>query len=168
MNKLIAGILLLFLLPNAALSAELWGPTTAGMTIKDVMRVVDDAYRIDEEEGGRLATSAVEAVRRDDVELAGETFTQRFYFLNGQLTQVTMKLDNTRGFDSMLGFVDSLTEEMRDRYGQEVDSEMIKTGAMRQAKVGWIDGNRKIRIFLMSMGPDDSLLNVNYQAYCGD
>jgi hypothetical protein len=107
-------------------------------------------------------------VRRDGVELAGEPFTPRFYFLNSQLTQVTTELDNTRGFDSMLGFVDSLTEEMRDQYGKEVDSEMVKTGAMRQAKVGWIDGKRKIRIFLMSMGPDDSLLNVNYQAYCGD
>ncbi|AMC99986.1 hypothetical protein [Halomonas chromatireducens] len=167
MKKLIAGILVLFLLPNPALSAELWGPASAGMTIKEVMRVIDDAYRLDEEEGGRLATRAVEAVRRDDVELADETFTQRFFFVNGQLSQVTLKLNNTRDFDSMLPLVDSLTEIMRDRYGQEVDSEMIQAGAMRQAKVGWIDGNRKIRIFLMSMGEDDSLLNVNYQAYFG-
>ncbi|PAU75428.1 hypothetical protein [Halomonas salipaludis] len=168
MKRLLAGILLLLLLlPTAALSAELWGPTSAGMMIDEVMGVVDDAYRMEEQEENRLATGAVEAVRRDDAEMAGETYTQRFFFLNGQLTQVTMRLNDTRDFDSMLGFVESLTETMRDQYGKEVDSEVRASGPIRQATVSWIDGNRRISIFLMSQGPDDSLLNVNYQVYVG-
>ncbi|KPQ24517.1 hypothetical protein [Halomonas sp. HL-93] len=166
MRKVTAGILLLLLLPNAAWSAELWGPTTAGMTVKEVLRDVDDAYRI--EDGGRLATTAVEEVRKDDVELAGESFTQQFYFMNGQLTQVTFKLDDAQDFDTNMELVDALTEDLRERFGEEVDSETTKAGIMRKANVSWIEGNRKIGIFLMSMGQDDSLLKVNYQASFGD
>lgn len=168
MKTLLAGILLFLLLPNAALSAELWGPATAGMSTNEVMDVVDGAYRIEDEEGNRLATGAVEAVRRDDAELAGETYTQRFYFLNDRLAQVTMKLNDTRDFDYMLGFVESLTEKKRNQYGKEVDSEVRASGPIRQATVSWIDGNRRVSIFLMSQGPENSLLNVNYQVYAGN
>ncbi|APX93772.1 hypothetical protein BWR19_12945 [Halomonas sp. 1513] len=168
MKRRLAGILLLLLLPTAALAAELWGPASAGMTIDEIMDVVDDAYRIEELEENRLTTGAVEAVRRDDAELEGEAYTQRFFFLNGRLTQVTMRLNDTRDFDSMLEFVESLTETMRDQYGKEADSEVRASGPIRQATVSWIDGNRRISIFLMSQGPDDSLLNVNYQVYAGN
>lgn len=166
MKKLLAGILLLLLLSNTAMAGSLWGPATAGMTMEEVMHAVDDAYRI--EEGDRLATNAVEALRRDDVELAGKSFTQRFFFLDDQLSQVTMRLNDTRDFDAMLASVDALTEKMRAQYGDEVDSEMRGSGPMRQATVSWIDRNRRVSIFLMSMGEDDSLLNVNYQAYAGE
>lgn len=166
MRNVMAGILLLLLWPSAALSAELWGPTYAGMTVKEVLRAVDDAYRI--EDGGRLATTAVEEVRKDDVELAGETFTQQFYFMSGQLTQVTFKLDDERDFDTNLELVDALTEDLRKQYGEEADSETTKAGIMRKARVTWIEGDRKIGIFLMSMGQNDSLLKVNYQAYVAD
>ncbi|MGM0825819.1 MAG: hypothetical protein ACQEUY_14010 [Pseudomonadota bacterium] len=166
MRNVMAGVLLLLLLPNTALSAELWGPTNAGMTVKEVLRAVDGAYRI--EYGGRLATTAVEEVRKDDVELAGETFTQQFYFMNGQLTQVTFKLDDERDFDTNMGLVEALTEDLREQYGEEADSETTKAGIMRKANVSWIEGNRKIGIFLMTMGQDNSLMKVNYQAHFAD
>ncbi|MGM0857051.1 MAG: hypothetical protein ACQEW0_08190 [Pseudomonadota bacterium] len=166
MRNVMAGVLLLLLLPNTALSAELWGPTNAGMTVKEVLRAVDGAYRI--EDGGRLATTAVEEVRKDDVELAGETFTQQFYFMNGQLTQVTFKLDDERDFDTNMGLVEALTEDLREQYGEEADSETTKAGIMRKANVSWIEGNRKIGIFLMTMGQDNSLMKVNYQAHFAD
>lgn len=166
MRNVLAGVLLLLLLPNTALSAELWGPTNAGMTVKEVLRAVDGAYRI--EDGGRLATTAVEEVRKDDVELAGETFTQQFYFMNGQLTQVTFKLDDERDFDTNLGLVEALTEDLREQYGQEANSETTQAGIMRKASRTWIEGNRKIGIFLMTMGQENSLMKVNYQAYFGD
>ncbi|SNY96305.1 hypothetical protein [Halomonas sp. hl-4] len=166
MRRLIAGAMLLLLLPNIAFAQQLWGPTNAGMTVKEVLRDVDDAYRI--EDGGRLATTAVEEVRKDDVELAGESFTQQFYFMNGQLTQVTFKLDDARDFDTNMELVDALTEDLREQFGEEVDSETTKAGIMRKANVSWIEGSRKIGVFLMSMGQDDSLLKVNYQAYFGD
>lgn len=166
MHRLIASAMLLLLLPNAAFAQQLWGPTDAGMTVKEVLRAVDDAYRI--EDGGRLATTAVEEVRKDDVELEGETFTQQFYFMNGQLTQVTFKLDDERDFDTNLELVEALTEDLREQYGEEADSETTKSGIMRKANVSWIEGNRKIGIFLMTMGQDNSLMKVNYQAYFGD
>lgn len=166
MRNVMAGVLLLLLLPNTAFSAELWGPTNAGMTVKEVLRAVDGAYRI--EDGGRLATTAVEEVRKDDVELAGETFTQQFYFMNGQLTQVTFKLDDERDFDTNMGLVEALTEDLREQYGEEADSETTKAGIMRKANVSWIEGNRKIGIFLMTMGQDNSLMKVNYQAHFAD
>ncbi|MBD3897204.1 hypothetical protein IEI94_15205 [Halomonas sp. ML-15] len=166
MKQLLTGLLLLLLLPSAAFAGSLWGPVSAGMTTEEVMDVLDDAYAF--EEGDRLATNAVEALRRDDVELAGESFTQRFFFLNDQLSQVTLRLDDTRDFDAMLTTVEALTEKMRDQYGEEVDSEIKDSGPIRQATVSWIDGNRRVSLFLMSMGEDDSMLNVNYQVYVGD
>ncbi|MGM0542674.1 MAG: hypothetical protein ACQERP_02180 [Pseudomonadota bacterium] len=163
MRNVMAGVLLLLLLPNTAFSAELWGPTNAGMTVKEVLHVVDGAYRV--EDGGRLATTAIEEVRKDDVELAGETFTQQFYFMNGQLTQVTFKLDDARDFETNLGLVEALTEDLREQYGEEADAETTQAGIMRKANVSWIEGNRKIGIFLMTMGQDNSLMKVNYQAH---
>ncbi|QNI03221.1 hypothetical protein HXW73_09920 [Halomonas sp. SH5A2] len=166
MRTLLTGIMLLLLLPNLAFAGQLWGPTNPGMTVKEVLHAVDGAYRV--EGGGRLATTAVEEVRKDDVELEGETFTQQFYFMNGQLTQVTFKLDDARDFETNLGLVEALTEAMREQFGEEADSETTKAGIMRKASVTWIEGTRKIRVFLMSMGHNDSLLKVNYQAYFGD
>lgn len=166
MHRSILGAMLLLLLPNLALAQQLWGPTTPGMTPDEVVQAVDGAYL--HESGDRLATGAIEAVRRDGYELAGEAFTQRFFFLNDGLTQVTMSLDNTRDFDALQGLIDSLSEEMRERYGEPVDSAITTAGTMRQAKMGWVDGRRKIRIFSMTMGEDDALLNVNYQAYFAD
>lgn len=166
MRTLITGIMLLLLLPNLAFAGQLWGPTNAGMTVKEVLNAVDGAYRL--EDGGRLATTAIEEVRKDDVELAGETFTQQFYFMNGQLTQVTFKLDDSRDFETNLGLVEALTEDLREQYGEEADSETTKAGIMRKANVSWIEGNRKIGIFLMTMGQDNSLMKVNYQAHFAD
>ncbi|SDL80066.1 hypothetical protein SAMN05192555_1077 [Franzmannia pantelleriensis] len=166
MKQRLAGLLLLLMLPSAAFAGSLWGPFSAGMTTEEVTKVLDDAYPI--EEGDRLATNAVEALRRDGVELAGESFTQRFFFLNDQLSQVTLRLDDTRDFDAMLTTLEALTEKMRDQYGEEADSELRDSGPIRQATASWIDGNQRVSILLMSMGEDDSLLNVNYQPYTGD
>lgn len=166
MRTLITGIMLLLLLPNLAFAGQLWGPTNAGMTVEEVLHAVDGAYRV--EDGGRLATTAIEEVRKDDVALAGEIFTQQFYFMNGQLTQVTFKLDDARDFETNLGLVEALANDLREQYGEETDAETTKAGIMRKATVTWIEGSRKIRIFLMSMGQDSSLLKVNYQAYFGD
>ncbi|MDR5874535.1 hypothetical protein LPL18_009270 [Halomonas sp. CUBES01] len=163
MRSLITGIMLLLLLPNLALAEQLWGPTDAGMTVKEVLHAVDGAYRI--EDGGRLATTAVEEARKDDVALAGEIFTQQFYFMDGQLTQVTFKLDDARDFETNLGLVEALTKDLREQYGEEADAETTQAGIMRKANVSWIEGNRKIGIFLMTMGQNNSLMKVNYQAH---
>lgn len=166
MSRSIIGAVLLLLLPGLALAQDLWGPTTAGMSPDEVVKAVDGVYLY--ESGDRLGTGAIEGARRDGYELGGETFTQKFFFLNEGLTQVTLSLDDRRDFEATLELIDSLSVGMRKKYGQASDSEVTTTGFMRQAKRGWVDGQRKIRLYAMSMGENEALLNVNYQADFSD
>jgi hypothetical protein len=110
----------------------------------------------------RLADGAEELLRLQEVEIVNKKFAASFYFIGGKLTQVTLSLEKGHSFDSAMLVFNSLTEALRAKYGQEISRD-IKRGGLNKASATWMAQRTNVNVFAMSVGENDTFLNINYQ-----
>ncbi len=151
---------LMMLLPFAAKAQALWQGTSYGMTPQEVLSVLKGAHPPSHSE--RLGNGASELLRLQDVQISNETFDAKFYFSQQRLVQVTLGLQRERDFSSAVRTFDSITEALRAKYGNEINKRSER-GLMNRTSATWISGRTNIAVLCMSVGPNDAVLNINYQ-----
>lgn len=147
---------------SLSLSQEFIGGATAGMTPQEVVNSSKGASII--KNGSTLGTGAVELVRKENYEVVGEEFTKKFYFVNNRLNQVTLSLEEERGFSSTIMVFESLVEALRAKYGKEVNYSIEPSGLLKTAEADWYTNSGvNIAMLVMAVDNHDATLNVNYQ-----
>lgn len=151
------------LITGTSLCAQtLWQGAAYGMSVDEVRKVVPDAVP-PRKDPGHLGDGSQELLRLDGIELVNKKFAASFFFKAKKLSQVTLSLQNGRSFDEALGVFDSLTEALRAKYGPEISRKIDRGRLLDTAKATWLLGGTNVSLFLMGVGKDYAVLNVNYQ-----
>ena len=159
---------LLFLLPaifafaTEARSQALWQGTTYGMSVADVQKVLPNAQPMNDKRE-KLGDGAQGLLRIDDVEVAFQHLTAKFYFQAGKLEQVTLALKYPGPYASAMRAFDALKERLRAKYGREVGDQSAANSIQQQRVAQWVSGHTSITIYAGAVEGFDALLNVNYQ-----
>lgn len=162
MRKLLIVVLFVLATPGIAVAQALWGPTKVGMSPEEVVSAVKGAKRV--AEGTHISKGGVELVRATNFKLVDANWTQRFYFRDGGLIQVTFSLDGEFSFSAATSIFKSLVEVLRARYGPELAMEVNEGGLLKTASADWIDGRTNIGLLAMAVGSsEDAMLNLVYQ-----
>lgn len=162
MTKLIRFLIAMALLAVHTLASaqSLWGGAEYGMTVEQVKSFIPKA--ITPSIPSRLSDGAQGLLQLENVEIVNKKFTSSFYFIAGNLTQVTLSLEKGHTFDSAMLVFDSLSEALRAKYGREISRD-IKRGMLNQARATWMMGRTNINVLAISVGENDATLNINYQ-----
>lgn len=148
--------------PVAAHAQVLWGGTEYGMTVDQVKAAVPKAVP------PHMAShikDAKEQLQLEEIELVNKRFVASFYFADGKLVQVTLRLDSDRTPTGAALTFNSLTEALRAKYGQELaqDNKAGDRSALRLKNTTWLSGRTNITMTMLNIPGMDPVLNINYQ-----
>ncbi|MFZ0692704.1 MAG: hypothetical protein WAN51_00885 [Alphaproteobacteria bacterium] len=158
MGKII--IIALVLLSVSANAQVLWQGATVGMSVQEVLTVVPHAIKVDK--GGTLYGGARELVRVPRIEVSSNQFRAEFFFVDGKLTQVTLKLDEQLNYIAAHIIFEELVDLLRAKYGKEL-SLREQNGPMSESGAEWISGKTNISLTMVLIANMPAILNVNYQ-----
>lgn len=166
MNKTFLQSILLIVILMMSISTQaqpLWGETTVGMTPSEVIEMVEGSRLI--QDGNTLETGAKELARLDDLRVVKELFKVRFYFINDNLTQVTLNLNDEKSFPLSLLVFQSLTNALNSKYGEAISRNIDGRSILQTAEANWISNGMNINLQLMAVGDSPTSLNLNYQLH---
>ena len=156
---------LLFVLTSLVVVApvnaqSLWGGTEYGMSLEQVRTAIPNATP--PSQADHLADGSQELLRLENVEIVRTTFSAKFFFKTGKLSQVTLTWKKGQTFWSAMLVYKELMEALRAKYGAEITRD-VQRGVLNMATATWLSGRTNINLFAASVGEDDAVLNVNYQ-----
>lgn len=154
--------LLFGLICSNAPAQVLWGNTEKGMTIDQVMSVVENVELVQEQPV--LNGTAIEKARVNSIMIAGADFHAGFYFSNDKLDQVSLMLNQELNKVTSNQTYDLLLDALRSKYGKET---LVQNqgGAMLIRNYTWIKGRVNITASLLAFDDEIKLPPIIQIAY---
>ena len=144
-----------------ASAQTLWQKASFGMTVAQVTFAFPKATSV--RDGDALNTGAKELLRESGVVLGGSEFEAQFFFNNQKLEQVTLKATEPRQFELMISTFEQMRTLLRARYGRELSSSIKSEPLLSKAEADWVVGKTNVSLFLLGIGQNPAVLNINYQ-----
>jgi len=156
-------LIVILMMSISAQAQSLWGETTVGMTPSEVIKIVEGSRLI--QDGSTLETGAKELARLDDLRVVKELFKVRFYFIDDQLTQVTLNLTKERSFPLNLLIFQSLTDVLSSKYGKAISRNIDSRTRLKTAYAHWVSDGTNINLQVIAVDDTPTSLNLNYQLH---
>lgn len=154
-------LLVALLASNEARAQDLWQQSRHGMTAEQVREAFPDA--VPAAITDRLRSGAVKLLEIRDYQIVGKSFDAGFFFLDGRLVQVTLKLKQAGPYRTAMVAFHSLADALRIRYGKEMSSKEEPGGLMGTAEAKWLSGRTNITLICMGVGNNEAVMNLVYQ-----
>lgn len=158
--------LILLMLTSISTRAEvLWGKAELGMTIDQVAAAYPEATKPTDPD--KYLDRGPELLRVNDLVLARNNFTAGFYFIDGRLAAVILRLATGPTMPEATAAYKELSESLSRKYGAPVTvDEKPRAGSMETKTRNWRSGRVGVRLFLMGLiGIEfDPVLSILYDA----
>lgn len=160
--SLVRAIVFLWLMSVCAQvgAQALWRDSRVGQSVEEVRAAFPDA--LDAESPGRLHSGALGMLVIPDVAVANLLMDANFYFLNGDLSQVTLQLPMDATSVAAHSNYTTLREALRAKYGQELGEDVSSAIGLTKSST-WMSGPTNITLFLSTVRGAPPILSVIYQ-----
>ncbi len=160
MKYVAAAVLSLFLF-SLAFAQTLWGGTSSGMSVQEVLATVPGA--VESSGSDNLGNGALNLVSLDEIEVLSIPFEARFYFGDDGLEQVNLRVKDSGSAFSELTRFETLATGLRARYGPELSYEVDNYGVGLIAKATWLSDGTNIELTLIGVGNSPAIFGISYQ-----
>jgi hypothetical protein len=147
-------------LANGSAQAQmLWQNSGYQMSADDVLKAVPGSARHTPKQGENLNDGAVELVEGPVTNIVSHEFLPEFYFNNGKLEQVTLRLQGVDTATEARIVYRDLVTALRAKYGNEVSGGPTSIGLSSE----WVSGKANISMILVAITESNPILNICYQ-----